>query len=123
MCLSIQILYFMLPCYVFVHPDFVFYVSLLCVCPFRCCILYFTAVCLSMDKHITVKHKIQNVDGQTLCFSVMCLSIQILYFMCHCYVFVHPDVVYFISLLCVCPSIFCISLVHINNSMWESPLY
>jgi hypothetical protein len=48
-------------CYVFVHPDFVFHVSLLCICPSRCCILYFT---------------------------VMCLSIQILYFMCHCYVFV-----------------------------------
>ena len=34
-------LFLVFPCYVFVHQYFVFYVSLLCVCPSRCCILYF----------------------------------------------------------------------------------
>jgi hypothetical protein len=48
----------MLPCYVFVHPDFVFYVSLL---SYKRNIKYK----ILMDKHITVKHKIQNMDGQT----------------------------------------------------------
>jgi hypothetical protein len=62
------------------HPDFVFYVSLVCICPLRFCILY---------------------------FSDMYLSIHILFFMFHWYAFVHYDFVFSVSLLCVCPSRFC----------------
>ena len=44
--MPIQILYFMLHWYVFVHYDFVFYISLVCIYPSRFCILCFTAMCL-----------------------------------------------------------------------------
>ena len=44
--MPIQILYFMFHWYVFVHYDFVFYISLVCIYPSRFCILCFTAMCL-----------------------------------------------------------------------------
>jgi hypothetical protein len=44
--MPIQILYFKFHWYVFVHYDFVFYISLVCIYPSRFCILCFTAMCL-----------------------------------------------------------------------------
>jgi hypothetical protein len=129
MCLSIHILYFMFHCYVFVHPDFVFYVLLFCVCPsrfntylwnkkYKCgwtnTYKWNIKYKIWMEKLITVKHKIHNVNGQTHTYetkNTKCRwtnTYKILYFMFYCFVFVHPDFVFYISLVCVCPNRFCI---------------